>query len=212
MRPYISIDIETTGLNPVWCQILEIGAILDDWRTPVEQLSRFHCYVVHREIRGEPFALAMNHEILGRIAEQGKYPQFQFLQPQHVGVTFAKWLHTLNIDPHSKVLAAGKNFAAFDLQFLNKLSESYCPFKDYVTFKHRVIDPGSMFFDPVIDLDGPPDSKTCMARCGLGGDVAHTALEDAEAVIRMVRNRCLPKKFAARAAELMEFGGQTRQS
>jgi hypothetical protein len=58
-----------------------------------------------------------------------------------------------------------------------------------------------------------------MARCGLGGEVAHTALEDAEAVIRMVRNRCLPKQLVARADELMaraaerlEFGGQTRQS
>jgi oligoribonuclease len=198
MRPYVSIDIETTGLNPETCQILEIGAILDDWKTPVEHLPRFHCYVVHKQIKGEAYALAMNAEILRRIAEPRKYPEYLFLAASFVGERFAEWLQSVNIDPKDKVLAAGKNFAGFDLQFFNKLGENYAPFKDYVTFKHRVIDPGSMFFDPVIDLDGPPDSKTCMARCGLGGDVAHTALEDAEAVIRMVRNRCLPKKFATR--------------
>lgn len=52
-----------------------------------------------------------------------------------------------------------------------------------------------MLFDPAIDHDGPPDSKTCMERCGLPGDVKHTALEDAEAVIHMIR-------FADRQAEL----------
>lgn len=187
LKPYISIDLETTGLDVEFCQVIEIGAIIDDWTSQIEKLPRWHCYVVHNKIVGEPFALAMNSEILNRIAERSKYPQFQFLEPYQVGSVFAKWLRFNNIDPRDKVLAAGKNFASFDVQFLNRLGENCQPFKDHVIFKHRSIDPGSMMFDPEIDLDGPPDTKTCMERCGLSGEVAHTALEDAETIIRIIR-------------------------
>ena len=33
----------------------------------------------------------------------------------------------------------------------------------------------------------PPNTKTCMERAGLPGDVAHTAVEDARVVIQLVR-------------------------
>lgn len=184
-KPYVSIDLETTGLNPETCQILEIGAIIDDWVSPIEKLPRFHCYVIHKQIKGEPFALAMNAEILRLIANHEVHGHLQFLKPDQVGRQFAFWLAGNGIK--GKVLAAGKNFAGFDLPFLLKLSDYDCPFRDSVKFHHRCFDPGSMLFNPKLDLDGPPDTKTCMERCGIPGDVKHTALEDAEAVIKMIR-------------------------
>jgi len=184
MRPYVSIDIETTGLDPETCQILEIGAIIDDWTSPVEKLPRFHCYVTHKQIKGEAYALSMHFDILRAIAERrtGR----TFLKPYEVGKAFAAWLTENHIDP-KKVFAAGKNFASFDLAFLRNLGAYDCPFKEAVNFHHRFLDPGNLLFDPALDHDGPPDSKTCMQRCGLPGDVKHTALEDAEAVVKMIR-------------------------
>ena len=41
---YISIDIETTGLDPENCQILSIGAVIEDTlnQLPFEELPTFH--------------------------------------------------------------------------------------------------------------------------------------------------------------------------
>ena len=33
--PYVSIDIEPTGLDPDTCQVLEVGAVADDWVKPI---------------------------------------------------------------------------------------------------------------------------------------------------------------------------------
>ena len=43
-----------------------------------------------------------------------------------------------------------------------------------------------MFWRPFEDEE-LPDSKTCMERAGIDGKVAHTAVEDALAVVRMIR-------------------------
>ena len=73
MTPYVSIDIETTGLNPMECQILEVGAVIDDGRA-LENLPQFHCYVLHQQIVGSAFALSMHPTILRRIANPGRGP------------------------------------------------------------------------------------------------------------------------------------------
>ena len=52
--PYVLIDIETTGINPDVCQILEIGAIYDDGTKPIDTLPIFHRYVCHNTYIGEP--------------------------------------------------------------------------------------------------------------------------------------------------------------
>ena len=80
------------------------------------------------------------------------------------------------------LLAAGKNFASFDLQFLNQLPG----FRKFIRFKHRFLDPAMLWWDPDLD-DGPPDTKTCMERAGLAGEVAHTAIEDALVVVKLIR-------------------------
>ncbi len=180
---YVSIDIETTGLDEENCQILELGAMIDDWVTPVEDLPVFHCYIKHDRIKGEAFALSMHSVILERIA---KGSCFNTLKPSDVGESLAKWLFENKVEPHH-VLAAGKNFAAFDLQFLKRLNSGFLETKfiDHVRFKHRFIDPGMLWMMPG-DTE-PPNTKTCMERAGLPGDVAHTAVEDARVVIQLVR-------------------------
>jgi DNA polymerase III alpha subunit (gram-positive type) len=181
-RPYISIDIETTGLDPETCQVIEVGAVIEDWNSDVAKLPSWHCYVDQGSFKGQPYALALNQGIFWKIADKEKLKdQHQFLWPSEVGAKLAGWLESYGFNP-KKLLVAGKNFAGFDRPFLGSMKK----FKDHVAFRHRVIDPAMLFWNPWTD-EAPPDSKTCMKRSGIAGEVAHTAVEDAIGVIKMVR-------------------------
>lgn len=185
MTPYISIDIETTGLDSQFCQVLEIGAVIENesWSGPVELLPQFHCYVIYDKIYGEPFALAMNAEILRRIANRKNEPNFWFLSPSEVGPALAHFVSQAGFDPKN-LLAGGKNIAGFDVPFLEELPG----FDKCINFKHRFVDPGMLYWQPEID-DCPPNTKLCMERAGRPGEVKHTAIEDAMEVIHLVRQK-----------------------
>ena len=178
---YVSIDIETTGLDPATCQILEFGAVLDlcDGR-PVHEQPTFHRYILNHRITGDPKALAMNAEIIRRIANLD--PKYKFCAAGDLCEEFYRWLqmYGLLIYPSDKIVAAGKNFASFDLQFLKALPNWDIP------IHHRCIDPGSLYFLPYQDAE-VPSTKTCMERAGIEGEVAHTAVEDARVVLQLIR-------------------------
>lgn len=243
---YVSIDIETTGLDPNTCQVLEVGAVIDDWRTPVDQLPRFRRVLVHDEVHGNPYAMWLNSNLLkqlanvpkgpvqligdavARWAEQcaikqdvsgveyilgqllGRYATIHwydipntllmnkisipaylnlasnppgtscFCTNSELGPLFRTWLEAYNLDPMD-MQAAGKNFASFDMQFLNQLPG----FSQAVKFRHRVLDPAVLYWK--LEDDKLPDSKTCYERAGIGSTVTHTAIEDALAVVRLIR-------------------------
>jgi DNA polymerase III epsilon subunit-like protein len=67
---YISLDVETTGLDPERCQILSIGAIIEDTKNPLpfDDIPKFHCAILHNEITGSPFAINMNRKIVEGIS------------------------------------------------------------------------------------------------------------------------------------------------
>ena len=77
---------------------------------------------------------------------------------------------------------AGKNYAGFDDRFLRCL-----PGWDVEkVFRRRVIDPGELYWNPLKDSE-LPNTEECMKRAGLEGVVAHTALEDAKVVARLIQ-------------------------
>ena len=179
---YVSIDIETTGLNPENCQILEIGAVIDDGTTPIEDCPTFHCYVEHGLILGEPFAVSMHATILRRIAtrEEG----YIYLSVWDVAFRFRDFLRDNGLDPENeKIVVAGKNYANFDARFLSKLTS----WDKHIKTHHRILDPAALYWQPEIDGVELPDTKTCMDRAGIDGEVAHTAVEDAQTVVRLIR-------------------------
>jgi len=195
-RPYVSIDIETTGLDEDTCQVLEIGAVIDDWTTPFTLLPKFRCYVDHGTIVGEPYALSMHPKILRAIATgstregQNVYKGWRegdevpIYTPETVTGIFINWLHSNRLHlGDQKIVVAGKNYGSFDHQFMKRLPQ----FGEYVRIKHRYIDPGNLYFNPATD-DGTPDMGTCMKRAGISGDVTHTAIEDALVVVKLVRH------------------------
>jgi len=176
---YVSIDIETTGLNPETCQILEIGAVWDDWTKPIDQLPWYRRLVVHDEYRGSAYALSLNANLLKRLS--GKMESW-FLDPAQVADDFADWLRDqCGWDGKTALTPAGKNFASFDRQFLKRLPR----FEEVVKLNHRTLDPAILFWQQE-DIS-IPGSKTCYERAGIDGKVAHTAVEDALAVVRLVR-------------------------
>ena len=181
--PYVSIDIETTGLSPVGCQILEIGMVVEDWRTPVNDLPSLSFLVKPpADIVGEPVAMKMNAGILREIAdpEVAKIALFSATGVIH---NFLSHYFPISED-RLHFQAAGKNYAGFDRQFLERLPGWHGYFKVH----HRALDPGSMYFDPRID-DEVPSTAECLKRAGLDPDVKHRALEDARDVVRLIRFR-----------------------
>ena len=68
---YISIDIETTGLDPENCQILSIGAVIEDTlnQLPFEDLPKFHGVIKRENVSGSLFALNMNRDLIEAIVQ-----------------------------------------------------------------------------------------------------------------------------------------------
>jgi len=68
---YISIDIETTGLDSENNQILSIGAIIEDTNNPLsfEESPKFHGAILRRgDVTGSMFALDMNRDLISQIS------------------------------------------------------------------------------------------------------------------------------------------------
>jgi hypothetical protein len=66
---YVSIDIETTGLDPEKHQILTIGVVVEDTsnKVPFQELPSIHIAILRDEIVGSPFAINMNKDIIESI-------------------------------------------------------------------------------------------------------------------------------------------------
>lgn len=186
---YVSIDIETLGLNNEYCDVIEFGAVIDNLSDPVDKLPRFHCYLTPPKdrtyYRGEPYAMAMHHVILSRIAAEQE--PFKYYEPHDLGFYFAHWLEDNGYkrgcdDDPIKIVVGGKNFASFDWNFLRKIDN----FERWIKIHHRIMDPCMMYFDAKKD-SLPPGLDECLKRAGISKSVQHTAVEDAIDVIRCLR-------------------------
>ena len=69
---YISIDIETTGLDRENDQVLEIGAIIENTfdPKPFDELPKFHAIILHPRYEGSSYAINMNKRIFQILAQR----------------------------------------------------------------------------------------------------------------------------------------------
>lgn len=178
----ISTDLETTGLDEDYCQIIELAAVIEDISNPqpLDKLPTFHCYIVHDIYKGEAAALAMHAKIFKRIAE--RTPGYNYYAPYEAAYAFQQWL-LQNIPNQLKYTMVGKNFASFDLPFL-KAEPNFKPLTKF--FHHRVMDLGSMFVSPVLD-QVLPSTAECLKRAGMDTNISHEAKDDALQVIQLIR-------------------------
>ncbi len=199
---YLSIDLETTGLSSEHCSILEVGVVIEDWETPIDELPVFRCFLESKDWRdgeqyftGASYALWLNAEILRYLAV---YPKtlgealaagFEEFVPIYTEDRMAVelraflWHNQFNLKNH--LTAAGKNFSGFDLGFLNKVPALK---GSHIQFRHRSIDPTMYYWDRHHDGNRLPDLKTCLERAGIDGEVQHRAVDDAKDVIKLLRH------------------------
>lgn len=104
---YVSIDIETSGLNHDMNHVLSIGAIIEDTekKLPYDELPKFNAIVLQNNIQGSPRAITMNKEIISLMGEylEGKdevrqqlieNSGYQFFEEDEVVKEFYWWLES----------------------------------------------------------------------------------------------------------------------
>ena len=193
------LDLETTGLDPSYCQPIQVGLLWDpDGATPLPECPQTEFLIKWDRIQGEPYALRMNAALISRIANGEGVPPDDVMD-QIVGfLQGALMADSPQRHPILDVSIAlgGKNVVGFDLPFLDRFGVAkggfeQCPnagfdgVKHKVRFEYRVVDPGTLWMLPGDSV--PPNLKTCLSRAGIDKAVAHTALEDCYDVANVVR-------------------------
>ena len=186
---YVSLDLETTGLEPGINRVIEMAMVLEDTskRTPVKDLPFFRCYVKHKAAywdayclklhRHAPAMAAQNIEALPGLTEEGDFGSLDGVPIYSWDLATTRaidWLasHGFTREKGKQATPAGKNFGAFDRLFLDEELRS--------VFNRRALDPGSLLVDW---------SKTELQSLAelLGREPAHNALDDARDVITVLR-------------------------
>ena len=114
---YVSIDIETSGLEPLNNSVLSFGAIIEDTtnKLPYEKLPKFNAIVLQNQITGSPRAISMNKEIIALIGEYKEgneedrtnlehHSDYVFLQENELAQKFYDFLFLNGIYPNSSFL------------------------------------------------------------------------------------------------------------
>lgn len=204
---YVSLDIETTCISPKQPdRILQIAMIAEDSdkpQVPINELPHFSAIIVpDGEINGSLTALAMNQWILVAIElfkSKSLYADFEkqylalgisqdtltrayqgwhgnrFGSLEYIISEANRWLDD-NFGERNHINVAGKNIAGFDMQFL--------PIELSKRFRHRCIDPGSVFID--WSKRALPSNDEINKKLKIK-PVSHDALDDARDVIYQLR-------------------------
>lgn len=114
---YVSIDIETSGLEPLNNSVLSFGAIIEDTtnKLPYEKLPKFNAIVLQNQITGSPRAISMNKEIIALIGEYKEgneedranlehHSDYVFLEENELAQKFYDFLFLNGIYPNSSFL------------------------------------------------------------------------------------------------------------
>lgn len=180
---YVSLDLETGGLDRENCQILEVAAILKDAE---KKEQYFECprlrFLVRPSGPGGTYAVqagaaAFHAELFREIAQT---PAVNLIPENMVNKIIMDWCAKHGLTDN--VTFAGKNFATFDLDFLLQRGSE---FLGVLKYHRRILDPGSRWAFPSDSV--MPNTSDCMERAQLYPSPPHTALGDAWDVIRLIQ-------------------------
>lgn len=170
---YVSIDIETLGLN-IDAPIVEVACVFVDNGKILGQEQTYVCHDKYDNC--EPFAMAMHPDTLRLIAGG---PCDGVCHIRDLDLVINGWLGKYAFD--DQVTYAGKNAAGFDLPMLERQCHA---FKELCNPHHRVLDPGPMFSRR--GMKSTPTLNAIIEQEGLDAQVTHTALDDALAVVAAI--------------------------
>ena len=188
---YVSLDLETSGSDPLRHQVLELAAVVEDTRrtatTPLEELPSFRRALRHPEICGTAGALALNARLLEELADKTNAEAPDICGPEEVLPLLREFLLANGFKPDKKdrvsFTIAGKNVGVFDLLFLRQLPG----WGTLVRAEPAVLDPAAFYLNWHKD-SRLPSMLICQARSGVTEPhVAHEALADALEVVRLLR-------------------------
>lgn len=186
---YVSIDIETTGIDDR-SELLQIAAVVDDMKTSIDKLRTIDLPIKHAEIKySEPVAMKMNAELLKKLDSA----DFQSYSPKDAADSLLNFLleeqAKVGVDGKGKlrkIVFAGKNVASFDIPKLKKFFMDYLPERAYEfnnLVHYKTLDVGSLFFDVFKENVSLSKINKLSGR----NQVTHNALDDALDVVHAVR-------------------------
>ncbi len=192
---FVSIDIETTGLNPMKHSVTEFAAVFSDLRCEKEPLT-FYRHIDPEDFVWSQYCLTLHAKWLEGVLAMRKRNEWWYNGHQIVKnmneliQEFCRWLWVdcgwplPEAGKWKSIVAAGKNFNSFDRRFLDVAG--FPPM-----FKHRALDPGMLYIQP--GDNEPPSLELCKQRAIANGanmnpGVAHNALEDALDVMRLLQH------------------------
>lgn len=196
---YISIDLETSGLDENNHQILEFGAVVEDTNNviPMDELPTYHAYITHpkNQIIGDIFALNLNAGIIEKLKNKKELKdKYNYVRIDELADDFLFWLHSQGFELKTKyegtekeyrcttINVAGKNFDSFDRKFLDNVPD----FSKKIRMRLRTLDPSILFVDWKND-DTLPTLDEAKQKAGISGAVTHLAVDDAKDVIELLR-------------------------
>ncbi len=212
---YVSLDIETTGLDKNKNQIVEVGAVLDKIgsTTPIEELPKFRAVLLHDEMVMGTYCANLHKELWDKICwaqevymsllksdgyakEPLSIPSIAvyYCKPNMFETLFHNWIGENYLSPFSAEQMRN-NLETIKINIAGKNPGTFdIPFLEalpgwqgLVKFHRRILDPASHCIQP--DDEHIPDLQECLNRCGLEGTVSHTAVDDAIDIIRVIRQR-----------------------
>lgn len=189
MRPYLSIDIETTGIDDR-SEILQISAILDDGGD-LATLKTIDLPIMHNSIDySEPYALGMNAELFKKMMNK----DFKTYSPASAIVeliVFMEDMKRIYLDEKGRpqnIIFAGKNVASFDIpkirNFIIKHGKDHLKYFDNMVH-YKTLDVGSLYYDVFKDNVSLSKINELTGR----NEVSHNALDDAMDVVYAVRHK-----------------------
>lgn len=190
MKPYTSIDIETTGLDLERSEILQIAMIYDDLISPIGLLPRLEIKIKYDSFNySEPYALMMNAKLIERMS---KDKEEVFVYPQIARIRLVQFMNEFMKDKE-KVVFAGKNVASFDIPMIRnwlKRLESTTPNEGYLkkfnsACHYKTIDVGSLYFDVFKENVSLSKINELTGR----KEVSHDVMDDALDVVIAIRHK-----------------------
>ena len=214
---YISIDIETTGLDSNNDQILSIGLVIEDTNNikPVEDLPRLHIAIVREKICGSMFAINLNKQLIENIVKYNSAntisqkeqisidTETMYLYENKVSEEIFKflWRNNIRYKNWEKDITPGMYYPIIKTDipkiYLNVAGKNFGTFDKLFLEKlprwKQLFYVRSRILDPAILFvdwkidESLPSLDKCKERAKIDGVVTHNAVEDAIDVIKTLR-------------------------